>query len=58
MFDANLFKMTTPEANATDPQQRILLEETFMAIEATKADVNASTYLHTGAVPISTVLCL
>ncbi len=50
MFDANLFKMTYPEADATDPQQRILLEETFIAIEATRADVNESTYTHTGAV--------
>lgn len=34
MFDAALFRMAAVEAIATDPQQRILLEETYAALYA------------------------
>ena len=49
MFDAKLFKMTIPEANATDPQQRILLEESFTAIQAANVLSDESIHTHTGA---------
>ena len=55
MFDAKLFGMTIPEANATDPQQRILLEETFIAIQATEMLKNDSIHARTGALVTSYV---
>jgi len=48
MFDASLFRMTAPEAAATDPQQRILLEETFMALHATNNLLNEPLSSHSG----------
>ena len=47
--------MTIPEANATDPQQRILLEETFIAIQATEMLNNDSIHARTGALVTSYV---
>lgn len=36
-FDKNMFNLSTAEALATDPQQRILLEQTLMALKQSEA---------------------
>ena len=48
MFDASLFRMTAPEAAATDPQQRILLEETFITLHAANNLLNEPLSSHCG----------
>ncbi len=48
-FDAALFRMSPAEAAATDPQQRILLEETASALHHARATLDADVSSFTGA---------
>jgi len=36
-FDASAFRMTRPEASATDPQQRLLMEHLSLALDDASA---------------------
>ena len=48
-FDATLFRMSPAEAAATDPQQRILLEETHTALHNARTILDADISSFTGA---------
>lgn len=49
-FDAALFRMSPAEAAATDPQQRILLEDTHAALHDARATLDADISSFTGAI--------
>ncbi len=48
MFDAALFRMSPAEAAATDPQQRILLEETHSALHHARTTLGTDISSFTG----------
>ena len=55
LFDAALFRMSPAEAAATDPQQRILLEEAHAALHDARAALAADVSSFTGG---TTQCCL
>jgi acyl transferase domain-containing protein len=47
-FDEKLFRITNVEASTMDPQQRILLEETYAAMHVASMNVNGRISSSTG----------
>ena len=51
IFDEKMFKLTPVEASAMDPQQRILLEETQLALCDASNNIGVQISKSTGACP-------
>ena len=54
-FDATLFRLSPADAAAIDPQQRMLMEQSFLALQDAEQRVGQAVATNTGAAWISKI---